>query len=86
MTGVSLGLRGTYGLETLGGSFSQAIWLNNAGEAVGQAALQAMNPSMRLYGEVVRAHRSSLVFTVHNVGEIAAPLAHGIDALHVCDA
>ena len=44
-----------------------------------------MNPSMQLYGEVVRAHRSSLVFTVHNVGETAAPLAHGMDALHVCD-
>ena len=82
MTGVSLGLRGTYGLENAGGSFSQAIWR----EAVGLAALQTMNPSMQLYGEVVRAHRSSLVFTVHNVGETAAPLAHGLDALHVCDA
>jgi len=30
---------------------------------------------MQLYGEVVRAHRSSLVFTVHNVRERAAPLA-----------
>ena len=86
MTGVSLVLRVLMDLKTLGGSFSQAIWLNNAGEAVGQAALQEMNLSMQLYGEVVRAHRSSLVFTVHNVREIAAPLAHGLHALHVCDA
>ena len=44
--------------------------------------LQATNPSVQLYGEVVRAHGSSLVLTVNNVREIAAPLAHGIDTLH----
>jgi len=48
MTGVSLVLRVLMDLKTLGGSFSQAIWLNNAGQAVGRATLQATSPSMQL--------------------------------------
>ena len=71
-------------LKTLGGSFSQAIWLNDAGEAVRRATAsdESFRATLRRSGA---RSRFQLGVTSNNVREIAAPLAHGMDALHVCD-
>jgi probable HAF family extracellular repeat protein len=42
-------------LDGPGGSFSQAIWLNDAGETVGGSIAEAANPSMQLSGKEDRS-------------------------------